>query len=76
MPNGNVLCVIDDAYGSVSMHSRGKDTVSVPGVIELDKIIELQPIGLDSAVVVWEWKFIDHLIQDFDNTKLKSCFNF
>ena len=27
-----------------------------------DKIIELQPIGIDSANVIWEWYFWDHLI--------------
>ena len=32
-----------------------------------DKIVELQPIGLDSANIVWEWKFWDHLIQDVDS---------
>jgi Arylsulfotransferase (ASST) len=34
-----------------------------------EKIVELRPIGKDSAVVVWEWKLWDHLVQDNDATK-------
>ncbi|MBK9982169.1 MAG: T9SS type A sorting domain-containing protein [Saprospiraceae bacterium] len=34
-----------------------------------EKIIELQPIGTNSANIIWEWKAWDHLVQDFDNTK-------
>lgn len=70
LPNGNVLCLITDFQTSIDMFNLGKDTLSVPGEIKLDKIIELQPIGMDSAIVVWEWRFMDHFIQDFDSTKI------
>ncbi|MEZ4979723.1 MAG: aryl-sulfate sulfotransferase [Chitinophagales bacterium] len=71
LPNGNVLCVIADDYPKEDLVPLGFDTISNPSsTIKLDKIIELKPWGMDSAEVVWEWKFIDHLIQNFDSTKL------
>ena len=69
LPNGNVLCLITDFVSSEDMYALGKDTAAVPGDIKLDKIIELKPIGLDSAEIVWEWRFTDHFIQDLDNTR-------
>ena len=31
-----------------------------------DEIIEIEPVGSDSANIVWEWRFWDHIIQDVD----------
>lgn len=71
LPNGNILCVIGDDYPKADLIPIGFDTISnASSTIKLDKVIELKPWGVDSAEVVWEWKFFDHLIQDFDSTKL------
>ena len=70
LPNGNILCILNDIYSSSEMVSAGKDPSFVNNQVKIDKIIELQPIGNNNAVIVWEWKFMDHLIQDYDNTKL------
>ncbi|MCF8274311.1 MAG: aryl-sulfate sulfotransferase [Flavobacteriaceae bacterium] len=70
LPNGNILCVLTDSYSSAEMIASGKDPLTVGLTMKLDKIIELKPIGTNDAEVVWEWKFMDHFIQDFDNTKL------
>jgi hypothetical protein len=69
LPNGNILCLLTDNISSSDMFDLGKDTVSVPGLIKLDRVIEIQPVGLDSAFIVWDWRFLDHLIQDFDSGK-------
>lgn len=69
LPNGNVLALLFDFYTNAEMYAQGKDTVLVSGEHKLDRIIELQPVGLDSAVVVWDWKYMDHFIQDIDNTR-------
>lgn len=69
LPNGNILCIVLDTYTAAEMLAMGQDTTVVPGGTELEKIIEIHPLGADSAEIVWEWKFADHLIQDVDNTK-------
>ncbi len=69
LPNGNILCVSTDVYSSQDIINAGRNPSTTDATFKLDKIIELQPLGSNSANIVWEWKFIDHLIQDFDNTK-------
>lgn len=69
LPNGNILCVLNDAYSDSVMIALGRDSNLVDPNFRLDKIVEIKPIGADSAEVVWEWKFIDHLIQYVDSTK-------
>tara|TARA_R110000868_G_scaffold410124_2_gene697252 strand:- start:568 stop:2169 length:1602 start_codon:yes stop_codon:yes gene_type:complete len=69
LPNGNILCILRDSYSNTEIIANGKDPLKVDQVIDLDKIVELKPIGTNNAEIVWEWKFIDHLIQDYDDTK-------
>lgn len=68
MPNGNILAIVWDRYFLDDIVLNGFDTIS-HNQTELwpDKIIE---IDTASSEVVWEWKAWDHLIQDFDSTKL------
>lgn len=69
LPNGNILCVLTDRYTDAEITSVGRDPATTDSSFKLDKIIELQPVGTNDADIVWEWKFIDHFIQDIDNTK-------
>jgi hypothetical protein len=69
LPNGNILCLVFDLYGPGQMIAQGRNPSLLNGWFWLDKIVELQPVGTHDALLVWEWKFIDHLIQDFDITK-------
>jgi len=69
LPNGNILCLLGDRYSKKAIIAEGRDSNKVLPNFKLDKIVELQPIGTNNASVVWEWKFFDHLIQDFDSTK-------
>jgi len=70
LPNGNILCVVFDFYGPNQMIAQGRNPSMINGWFWLDKIVELQPVGTHDALIAWEWKFINHLIQDFDITKL------
>lgn len=70
MPNGNILCIVWDSYSTEQAVSNGKDTTYNQPNLWSEKIVELKPIGTDSAEIVWEWKLFDHLIQDYDNAQL------
>ena len=69
LPNGNILCVLTDRYTDAEIINEGRDPATTDETFKLDKIVELQPTGTNDANIVWEWKFIDHFIQDFDLTK-------
>ena len=70
LPNGNILCIVGDNYSTNDIIAQGKNPSLVGANHKLDKIIEIQPIGTNSVNVVWEWKFIDHLIQDYDASNI------
>ena len=70
LPNGNVLCIVWDRKSKQTAVSNGKDSTYNQSELWSEKIVELQPVGTDSAIVVWEWKLWDHLVQSYDNTKL------
>ena len=69
LPNGNFLVLVSDVYSNTEMFALGKDTSFIESSFTLDKILEIEPVGTNSANIVWEWKFVDHLVQEFDNTK-------
>lgn len=69
LPNGNILAIVWEAKTPAECSQAGRDPNDTPNQLWPEKIVEIQPIGADSAEVVWEWHVWDHLIQDFDNTK-------
>jgi hypothetical protein len=70
MPNGNILVL---AWHSISKNTalsygRSNSNFSVNQTdLWSERIIELKPIGKDSAEVVWQWDLLDHTIQDIDS---------
>lgn len=69
LPNGNILCVTTEVFTNAEISELGRDPSITADNFRIDKIVELQPIGINDAEIVWEWKMSEHLIQDFDNTK-------
>jgi len=63
LPNGNLLLLVWERFTEEQAINLG---FSGTGEIFLEKIIEINP---NNDSVVWEWRSVDHLIQDFDSIK-------
>lgn len=66
LPNGNVLVISYDVHTATDAYNAGA-TNSI--TVWSEKIMELQPVGTNSAIVVWEWKVWDHLVQNLYPTR-------
>lgn len=70
LPNGNVLMIAYKIRDSLECVQAGKNPANLKGgMVFADYLVEVEPVGSDSANIVWEWHFWDHVIQDFDSTK-------
>ncbi|HAP00572.1 MAG TPA: hypothetical protein DCQ93_01490 [Bacteroidetes bacterium] len=69
LPNGNVLAIVWDRRDSTEAVANGKNPATTNAELWSEKIVELQPVGTNSANIIWEWKLWDHLVQDFDSGK-------
>lgn len=68
LQNGNILVLAWDVKSRLEAISAGLDTNHFNDEVWSEKVTEITPIGADSAVVVWEWKLWDHIIQDIDSS--------
>ncbi len=69
LPNGNILVLAYDYKTNTETINAGRNPNVLFNELWSEKIIELQPVGNDSAVIVWEWSVWDHLVQNFDPSK-------
>ena len=71
MPNGNYLAIAWEGKTAEEAIAMGRDPQQTPeeGVWP-DWVVELKPKGPTDAEIVWEWHLWDHMIQDFDSTKM------
>ena len=69
LPNGNVLAIVWELKTANEAVAVGRNPSLLGTTLWSEKIVELQPVGTNSANIVWEWHAWDHLIQDFDSTK-------
>lgn len=69
MPNGNILAICWEKIFANEAILLGRTSDNTPDFVWNDKIIEIRPVGTDSAEIVWEWSAWDHLVQDVDPTK-------
>jgi hypothetical protein len=66
LPNGNVLMVAYEVKDSAECEQAGRDPSKIKGgMLFIDYIVEVEPVGDSSANIVWEWHFWDHLVQDW-----------
>lgn len=69
LPNGNILILAWESFTAHEVIEAGRDTTLVDEELRPEFIVEVEPIGTNSANIVWEWHVFDHLIQDHDPTK-------
>ena len=62
LPNGNVLLIAYELKTQADLTAAG-GTLTLASIWP-DKIIEVQPTGLNSGNIVWEWHIWDHLVQN------------
>lgn len=70
MPNGNVLAINWELVSKADALQAGRDPENLSpdynNTVWALTIIEIEPDGLTGGNVVWEWKAMDHLVQDYD----------
>jgi hypothetical protein len=66
LPNGNIVAIAWERHDSADAVLHGKVPDQAPHAIWSERLIELQPVGADSANVVWQWSLWDHLVQHVD----------
>lgn len=70
LPNGNILVIVLEKKTAAEAIAMGRDPGTMPnGDLYSESVWEIQPVGTNSANIVWQWNAWDHLIQDFDPTK-------
>ncbi|WP_298514369.1 aryl-sulfate sulfotransferase [uncultured Kordia sp.] len=70
MPNGNILMLAVTTMTEAEAIQAGRNPANITqGKLFNEQILELEPVGTDSANIVWEWNVNDHFIQDHDPTK-------
>lgn len=71
LPNGNFLLIAWEAKTREEMIDAGRDPDSIlEDQIWPEEVVEIEMVGTDEINIVWEWHLWDHLIQDFDSTKM------
>ncbi|MCW3072222.1 MAG: Arylsulfotransferase [Bacteroidetes bacterium] len=68
LPNGNILALVWEKKTLAEAMAAGRSGGLADDGMWNEKLIELQPVGSDSANIVWEWSAWDHLVQDADST--------
>ena len=69
LANGNILVVIWKNFTSAQAIAAGRNPAILGTSLWSAKLVELKPVGTNSATIVWQWDLFDHLVQDFDATK-------
>lgn len=76
LPNGNIIMLVIEKKTLAECTAAGfnianfQPDVATKGVFLPDYVAEVKPTYPKGGTVVWEWHTWDHLIQDFDATKL------
>lgn len=69
LPNGNILMIawVQLTEGEILDTGRELAFVQSNRGLWTERVLEIKPIGLNDADIIWEWNVYDHLIQDTDS---------
>jgi len=76
LPNGNILMLVIEKKTYAECIAAGfnpakfQPDIASKGLMVPDYVAEIKPTYPKGGTVVWEWHTWDHLVQDFDATKL------
>ena len=76
LPNGNIILLAIEKKTLAEVTAAGfnaakfQPEIAAKGMMLPDYVAEIQPTKPTGCTVVWEWHTWDHLIQNFDSTKL------
>jgi len=70
LPNGNILLLAWERKSVSEAIENGRNPNLLGTSLWPEHIVEVQPDEVSGGIIVWEWHFWDHLVQDFDPTKL------
>lgn len=66
LPNGNVLILAWEYRTEQEALAQGRFQGTVNNSLWPEQIVEVEKVFPDQAIVVWEWRLWDHLVQDAD----------
>lgn len=69
LPNGNIVAIVWESFTKDEAVAMGRNPNTMGSEIWADMLMEIQPVGPDSGIVVWHWRIWDHLVQDYDAAK-------
>ncbi|HTL80978.1 MAG TPA: aryl-sulfate sulfotransferase [Bacteroidia bacterium] len=69
LPNGNILVIAWEKHTQAEAIAAGRNPNFLGSSLWGEEILELQPVGNNSANIVWQWHLWDHLVQHYDSTK-------
>lgn len=67
LPNGNILAIAFELVSREEVIALGRKLDNAPASgLWADKIIEVKPLPNNEFEIVWEWRAIDHVVQNID----------
>ena len=65
LPNGDILFIAAEIITAEEALALGRDPAKLrDGYLAADKLVEVRPEGFSGGEIVWEWRAIDHIVQD------------
>ncbi len=59
LPNGNILIIAWEKFTPEQTANYGR-----AGTLVTEHIVEVKPVGISEAEIVWQWHAINHMVQD------------